>query len=421
MNAGLPPPIRLDIDVGPKPFQVEMLEALAAERQKGHFRNLIVAPTGTGKTWVSAFDYKRLREAGYERLLFVAHRDEILRQSQEVFRLVLHDPGFGERFIGDERPVRGDHVFASIQSLQRAIDRIDPHAFDVVIVDEFHHAEAPTYTALLNHLQPRVLVGLTATPERADGQDIAHWFDERIASEMRLWEALDQGLLSPFHFLGVGDGTDLRGIGFVRGRYVSSELEDVYTGDHIRAKRILDSVDEWVLDKNTMRALGFCVGVAHAQFMADQFNAAGLASVALHGGTDATTRRQAVDQLRRGQLRAIFTVDLFNEGVDIPEVDTILLLRPTESATVFLQQLGRGLRWAPGKTVLTVLDFIGQAQADYRFDIRFRALVGGTRRQVESQVAARFPLLPPGCAIRLDEIAQEIVLANLRASIRSTR
>ncbi len=421
-GSGAPSPgFRISVDVQPKPFQVEILEALSAERQRGHFRNLVVAPTGTGKTWVSAFDYKRLRSAGYERLLFVAHRDEILRQSHEVFRLVLGDPDFGERHVGAERPVRGTHVFASIQSLTRSIDQLDQASFDVVIVDEFHHAEAPTYRRLLEHLTPKVLVGLTATPERADGQDIVHWFENRVASDMRLWEALDDGLLCPFHYLGIGDGTDLRGVGFQRGRYVTAELEGVLTGDHIRAQRILDSVREWVLDPSAMRALGFCVGVAHAQFMADQFNEAGLPSVALHGGTDAATRIAAVEQLRRGEIRAIFTVDIFNEGVDIPEVDTILLLRPTESATVFLQQLGRGLRWSPNKSVLTVLDFIGQAHAEYRFDIRFRALVGGTRRQVTRAIESGFPLMPPGCAVRLDEIAQSIVLDNLRASIKTTR
>ncbi len=411
----------VDVDVVPKPFQVEMLEALGAERQRGHFRNLVVSPTGTGKTWVSAFDYQRLRRPGFDRLLFVAHRDEILRQSQAVFRLVLRDHDFGERFVGSERPLHGQHVFASIQSLHRHVDSIDPDAWDVVIIDEFHHAEAPTYRRLLEHITPKVLLGLTATPERADGEDILHWFDDRVAYDMRLWQALDQGLLCPFHYLGVSDETDLRGVAFERGRYVAADLEAVLTGDHVRALRIIDSVAEWVLDPTKMRALGFCAGVAHAQFMAEQFNRAGWPAVALHGGSGTGDRIDAVTRLRRGELKTIFTVDIFNEGVDIPEVDTILMLRPTESATVFLQQLGRGLRWAEGKSVLTVLDFIGQANVNYRFDIRFRALVGGTRRQVEQAVVAGFPLMPPGCAIRLDEIAQEIVLENVRASLRRSR
>jgi superfamily II DNA or RNA helicase len=417
----LPVAPRIQIDVAPKPFQAEILEALSAERQRGHFRNLVVAPTGTGKTWVSAFDYKRLRAAGFERLLFVAHRDEILRQSQEVYRVVLGDPDFGERHVGAERPVVGAHVFASIQSLAGRVDQIQPDGFDMVIVDEFHHAEAPTYQRLLRRLSPRVLLGLTATPERADSRDILHWFDDRIGSEMRLWDAMDQGLLCPFHYLGVSDGTDLTGVAFERGRYVTSELEDVLTGDHVRARRILDAVHEWVLDASKMRALAFCAGVRHAHFMAEQFSAAGYPSVALDGSTDRTIRIEAVERLRRGEIRAIFTVDIFNEGVDIPEVDTILLLRPTESATVFLQQLGRGLRWADGKSVLTVLDFVGQAHAEYRFDIRYRALIGGTRQQVAQQIEAGFPLMPPGCAIRLDEIAEKIVLDNVRSQIRSTR
>ena len=407
----------------PKPFQVPILAALQAERLRGHFKNLVVAPTGTGKTWVSAFDYQRLRSAGYERLLFVAHRDEILQQSQAVFRAALSDPGFGSRHVGAERPHNWRHVFASIQSLHRVVDTLDPDQFDVVIVDEFHHAEAATYEKLLRRLHPKVLLGLTATPERADAKDILHWFDDRIAYEMRLWEALDRGLLSPFHYLGVGDGTDLRGVGFERGRYVVSELEGVLTGDHVRAQRIRDAVEQWVLEPNHMRALGFCVGINHARFMAQQFNEFGLASVALDGSTDSTTRREAIAKLRAGDLRAIFTVDIFNEGVDIPEVDTLLLLRPTESATVFLQQLGRGLRWssASGKSVLTVLDFIGQAHAEYRFDVRYRALVGGTRAQIAQSIEHGFPLMPPGCAIRLDKIAQEIVLTNLKAAIGNRR
>ena len=412
---------RFSAHVQPKPFQAEILEALRAERLRGHQRNLVVAPTGTGKTWVSAFDYAQLRRAGFEKLLFVAHRNEILEQSQEVFRRVLGDKSFGERLVAGERPDEWNHVFASIQSLHRQLGQLEPGQFDVLIVDEFHHAEAATYIKLLQRLKPAILLGLTATPERADTKDVLRWFDNRIASEMRLWDALDQGLLCPFHYLGVGDGTDLRGVAFERGRYVTGDLENALTGDHIRAKRILDAVHEWVLEPGKMRALGFCVGVQHARFMAEQFNAAGLSAIALDADSDAADRRTAIERLRHGELQAVFTVDIFNEGVDIPEVDTLLLLRPTESATVFLQQLGRGLRWARGKSVLTVLDFIGQAHAEYRFDIKFRALLGGTRRQIERAALNGFPLLPPGCAVRLDEIAQEIILENLRTAIRSTR
>ncbi len=178
---------------------------------------------------------------------------------------------------------------------------MDPEAWDVVIVDEFHHSEAPTYRRLLEHLRPKVLVGLTATPERADGQDIVHWFDDRVACDMRLWQALDQGLLCPFHYFGVADGTDLRGVPFDRGRYVSADLENVLTGDHVRARRIIDSVSEWILDPNKMRALGFCAGVAHARFMAEQFNAVGWPAVALDGSSASADRIEAVEKLKRGR------------------------------------------------------------------------------------------------------------------------
>lgn len=410
------------VDVSPKPHQAVALEALEAERQRGHRRNLVVAATGTGKTWIAAFDFKRLRSQGIgASLLFVAHRDEILHQSQQVFQLVLRDPAFGERFVGGERPRSGRHVFASVQSLTNHVDDIEPDAFDVVIVDEFHHAAAASYERLLASLRPKILLGLTATPERADGKSVLNWFDGRIASEARLWDALDQGLLCPFHYFGVNDSSDLSAVRFEKGRYLPGDLDRVFTGDHARAIRIRHAVEELVTDPQQMRALGFCAGVSHAHFMARQFNRFGYAAVALDADTPRGERQAALTRLRRGELRAVFAVDLFNEGVDLPEVDTVLMLRPTESATVFLQQLGRGLRWAEGKRVLTVLDFIGQVRREYRYDVRYRALVGGTRHQVQRAVEADFPLLPPGCALKLDRIAKDAVLGNLRDSIRSAR
>ena len=414
--------ISLLVDVAPKPHQDVALEALKAERQTGHCRNLIVAATGTGKTWIAAFDFKQLRKEGKgDSLLFVAHRDEILRQSQQVFQLVLREPGFGERLIGGERPRSGRHVFASVQSLANRTDDIEPDGFDVVIVDEFHHAAAASYDRLLKRLTPKFLLGLTATPERADGKPVREWFDGRTAFESRLWDALDQGLLCPFHYFGVNDTTDLSTVRFERGRYVAGDLDNVFTGDHVRALRVRHAVEEYVSDPHRMRALGFCAGVAHAHFMAGQFTRFGYEAVALDGGTPWDERRAALARLRRGELRAIFAVDLFNEGVDLPEVDTVLMLRPTESATVFLQQLGRGLRWAEGKRVLTVLDLVGQVRREYRYDVRYRALLGGTRHQVQRAVEADFPLLPPGCALKLDRIAKETVLRNLREAVRSAR
>lgn len=413
--------VALGLELEPKPHQKVMLEELDAERARGCFENLVVSATGTGKTWVSAFDYARLRAAGHRTLLFVAHREEILDQSRRVFQLVLRNASFGERWVAGDRPEVGTHVFASIQSLAQHLGRLAPDAFDVVIVDEFHHAAAPTYDALLGRLRPKVLLGLTATPERADGKSVLGWFAGRIATEVRLWQALDQGLLCPFHYFGVADGTDLSAVKFSRGRYVQAELENVLTADDARLKNVLRAVAEYVHDPASMRALGFCVGVEHAKFMARAFTAARLPALALHADSPDAERKSAVARLRRGELRALFTVDLFNEGVDIPEVDTVLLLRPTESATVFLQQLGRGLRWAEGKSVLTVLDFIGQAHKDYRFDVRYRALAGGTQRDIERALDHDFPHLPAGCAIRLERMARQAILENLRGAITHAR
>ncbi len=413
--------VALGLELQPKPHQKLMLEEIDAERAHGYSRNLIVSATGTGKTWVSAFDYARLRRSGFRSLLFVAHREEILDQSRRVFQLVLGDANFGERWVAGDRPELGTHVFASIQSLSRSLDCIPPDAFDVLIVDEFHHAAAQSYEALLGRLQPKVLLGLTATPERADGKSVLGWFEGRIASEVRLWQALDQGLLCPFHYFGVADGTDLSGLRFSRGRYVQAELENVLTADDARLKNVLRAVNEYVPEPASMRALGFCVGVEHAKFMARSFTAAGLPALSLHADSPDADRKTAIVRLRSGEIRALFTVDLFNEGVDIPEVDTVLVLRPTESATVFLQQLGRGLRWAPDKSVLTVLDFIGQAHKDYRFDVRYRALAGGTQRDIQRAIEHDFPHLPAGCAIRFERVARKVILENLRGAIESAR
>lgn len=405
----------LILDVAPKSHQVRVLDALEAERDHGHRHNLVVAATGTGKTWVSAFDYQRLREAGtVDSLLFVAHRKEILEQSQLVFRTVLRDPGFGELFVDGQRPERGTHVFASIQSLKRAvIEGLDPEAFDMVVVDEFHHAAAPTYDTLLRHLTPAVLLGLTATPERADGKSVLHWFDHRVAAEIRLWDALDEGLLAPFHYFGVHDPTSAARA-WRRGRLDVAALDDVYTGDTFRARQVVHAVHRYVAEPGSMRALGFCVGVGHAQLMARVFSEKGLVARALHGGTPRQERAEVVQGLKTGAIQVVFTVDLFNEGVDLPQVDTVLFLRPTESATVFLQQLGRGLRRHPGKAQLVVLDMVGHVHTEYRYDVRYRALLGGTRKQVREQIARGFPRLPPGCAMQLEEQAEAVVLEGIQ-------
>ncbi len=292
-------------------------------------------------------------------------------------------------------------------------------AYDVVIIDEFHHAEAPTYRRLLAHLQPRLLLGLTATPERADTKDILQWFGGKIAVELRLWDALDQGLLCPFQYFGVADDVDLSRLEWKRTGHDTVALSALYTANDFRTGKILQAMRNLVSNPLDMRALGFCVSIEHAEYMAQSFNKVAVPSRAVIGSTDPATRSQIIRQLQNREINAIFTVDVFNEGVDIPEIDTVLLLRPTESVTVFLQQLGRGLRLAEGKSGLTVLDFIGQQRREFQFDARFQALTGIPARKLPDAVERGFPYLPSGCYVHLDRVATAIVLENLKAAIRT--
>jgi superfamily II DNA or RNA helicase/HKD family nuclease len=412
-------PIELEL----RPFQEALLEHIVLARHQGHHRNLLVAATGTGKTVMAAVDYTRLRpELARSRLLFVAHREEILDQSRATFRHALRDAAFGEKWVGGQRPSRFDHVFASIQSLHRAdVKHIDPEHFDVVIVDEFHHAAARSYEILLEHLRPVELLGLTATPERADGLDVIRHFDGRIAADLRLWHAIDQEYLAPFAYFGIHDGLDLRRVPWRRGQgYDVSALENVLTADHKWANLVVEEIRRKIAEPSRVRALGYCVSVNHARFMAHRFSDLGLPSVALSAESHSEERKAALRDLSDGKLRVVFTVDLFNEGVDIPSVDTLLLLRPTDSPTLFLQQLGRGLRKSPGKSACTVLDFVGTHRKEFRFDRRLRALLGGSRADVERQVHNDFPFLPAGCSFQLDAVAKEIVLRSIRDAIPST-
>jgi len=412
------------LEVTAWPHQTEMLEKLASERARHHrHRNLVVAATGTGKTIVSALDFKRLRQQmGDPTLLFVAHRQEIIRQSLGAFRQVLRDGSFGELYVDGHRPDEWRHVFASVQGLDHIdLTNLDPRAFDVVIVDEFHHATAPTYRRLLEHLQPRELIGLTATPERTDSADILRYFDNHIAVELRLWDALERGLLCPFQYFGLSDNTDLSRVEWSRKGYDLGELERLYTGNDARVRLVLQQLQNKLRDARSMKALGFCVSIAHAEFMARRFTDAGLPSQAVSANTDSDTRRKALADLQRGHLRALFAVDLFNEGVDLPAIDTLLFLRPTESALIFMQQLGRGLRRFDGKDCVTVLDFIGQSHRKFRFDLRYRAITGASRSEVAKQIEQGFPFLPAGSTMQLDRVAKEVVLNNLRTALPTQR
>ena len=411
------------LQVRPFPFQAEMLESLEVARDvHDRHRNLLVAATGTGKTVVAALDYQSLcrRYQRRPRLLFVAHRQEILTQSLRTYREVLRDPNFGELYVAGTRPERWEHVFASVQSLTSyGVGNLPPDWFQVVVIDEFHHAQAQTYRALLDRLTPNELLGLTATPERADGVDVRDFFDGNVAAELRLWEALAADLLTPFHYFGIADGTDLTRLDWSHGAYDPAALSRVYTGDHARAAIILRSLQDKIVDLSQLKALCFCVSVDHAEFMAEQFRQSGIRAETVVGTTPSEVRERRVRDLADGRLQAVMTVDVFNEGIDVPQINTVLFLRPTESSTVFLQQLGRGLRLSDGKPVLTALDFVGHHRKEYRFDRRLRAMTGSTRAALMRDVQTDFPFLPAGTQIVLDRQSKEVVLGNIRANIAS--
>jgi superfamily II DNA or RNA helicase len=410
--------LTFQFNITPYDYQKEILEKLEAQRViYGRTRNLIVAATGVGKTVISAFDYKRFASRNPRaRLLFVAHREEILKQSLDTFRYILKNLNFGELHVGSNEADSIDHLFISIQSFNtlRLAEKTTPDFYDYMIVDEFHHAAAPSYQKLLSYYQPQILLGLTATPERMDGKDVLHYFDDSVAAEIRLIDAIDRKLLCPFHYFGVTDSIDLSQVKWSRRGYDLNELENLYTNNKIRAGQIVNSLKKYVTDLDDVKALGFCVSVDHALYMAKVFNEAGTTAIALHGKSSDEERGSAKAKLASGDVKVIFVVDLYNEGVDIPEVNTILFLRPTESLTVFLQQLGRGLRLAEGKECLTVLDFIGQAHKDYNFQDKLRALLGKTKHSVQHYVEHGFSSLPRGSFIQLEKQAKEYILRNLK-------
>ncbi|TWT91674.1 DUF3427 domain-containing protein [Neorhodopirellula pilleata] len=415
----------IHFDLRPFPFQEEILDIIAAEREvHNKHRHLVVAATGTGKTMIAAFDYARVaQQVGRKpRLLFIAHRKEILNQALTSFRCVVRDQNFGDLLVDGKDPGQRDYLFCSIQSynsrklIDEAADR-----FEYIVVDEFHHAAAPSYQALLGHVQPTILLGLTATPERSDELDVLTWFGGRASAEIRLPDAINRRLLCPFQYFGIADSVDLDALDWQRGGYRVDDLDRLYTGNDVRAQLILEKVCDTVLNLADVRGLAFCVSVAHAEFMARFFDDNGVPAIALSAQSTDDERNTAQQRLRDRGVNFIFVVDLYNEGVDIPEVDTVLFLRPTESLTVFLQQLGRGLRLHFDKECLTVLDFIGAQRKEFRFASRFRALSGKPMAKLDDEIEAEFPHLPSGCVIKLERVAQQRVLANVRESIRLVR
>lgn len=408
-------------DLKPFPFQEGILEKLQAERRiHKRFKNLIVAATGTGKTVISAFDFKSFKkQQSNTKLLFVAHRKEILQQAQATFQGVLKDNNFGELWVDGNEPEKLDFVFASIQTLNNRLEdlNLSDSFYDYIIIDEVHHIAAASYRSILKKFSPKILLGLTATPERMDNEDILKDFCNTIAAEIRLPEALNRKLLCPFQYFGITDSIDLSTVTWNNGRYLPSELTKIYTQSDRRVRDIITNLNKYLNDLNDVRAICFCVSQEHAQFMAEKFVLAELKADYLVSSNN-ERRTELRLKFAKKEINYLFVVDIFNEGVDIPEIDTILFLRPTESLTIFLQQLGRGLRLSDNKECLTVLDFVGNARSEYDFEGKFRALVGKTNTPIQKEIEDEFPHLPLGCTIILEKVAKDIILNNIRKATK---
>ncbi|MPZ00567.1 MAG: DUF3427 domain-containing protein [Actinophytocola sp.] len=403
-RGGAPPAIgHAGVDVRPLPHQQEALAALDVERDThDRHRNLVVA--ASGKTVLAALDYRRLRDRRDASLLYVAPTDEARDTAVRTFREALGDEKFGASHVAGKRP-RRRHLFATIDGLaELGIEELPAARFDVVIVDGFDPAATQAYARLLAHLRPEELLALTATPD----DEMLHHFDGRSAYELPLCDAVAAELLAPVHYYGVADGVDLSDVAWKLGAYDADVLDARYTGNDARADVVVAALRERVTDVDTMRAVGWCVSDAHAAYMARVACDAGIPAAGPDG----------VAALRSGEVRVLFTA---RDDVDVPEVDVVLLLSPTDNPARFLRQLGVGLRRAPGKAALTVLDFIGTQRPEFRFDLRYRALTGTSRRALRRQVEQGFPALPSGSRAVLDDEARRIVLANLGAPSRLSR
>jgi superfamily II DNA or RNA helicase/HKD family nuclease/SOS-response transcriptional repressor LexA len=381
----------------PNPIQHDALRALAATRNNGYRRGLVVLATGLGKTWLAAFDAVRM---GARRILFVAHREEILNQAASTFIRILPGKRVGN-YTGHSRDGDVDVLCASVQRLGKAshLDRFAPQHFDYIVVDEFHHAAAATYRRLLAHFAPSFMLGLTATPDRTDQSDILSLCDDNLVFGCPLFEGISSGLLAPFHYYGIHDeSVNYKEVPWLDGRFNTDELSNKLA----TLARARHALTQWRA-KAQKRTLAFCVSTRHADYMAAHFTRAGVSAAAVYAGS-VLGRAQALEKLEDGSLQVVFSVDLFNEGVDLPSIDTVLMLRPTESKILFLQQLGRGLRRHEGKQQLVVLDFIGNHQA---FLGKPQALfgVGATYKALAEfgrKVEKTALELPNGCYVNYD-------------------
>lgn len=375
--------------IEPRFAQPEALENLHATLEEGYDKALVVMATGLGKTYLAGFFAK-----SFERVLFIAHREEILHQAKSSFLKIMPEKTAGI-FNGKEKNEGTDFVFASVFTLSRKdhLERFKSDEFDLIIIDEFHHAAAKTYQNALNYFKPKFLLGITATPERNDNKDVYAICDGNVAYRIDFLEAIQRQWLSPFAYFGVYDDTDYSQITWLGHKYDEEELAQVQLREEM-AEKILKA---WIKYKQT-RTLAFCSSIRQTIFLSNYFNKKGFKTIPLHSQQKDISRASAIRLLEDGEIDAIFTVDLFNEGVDIPSVDTLLFIRPTESLTVFTQQIGRGLRIHSDKEKCVIIDLIG----NYR-NADIKLSIFDTKPDEKYKQKRNFePVLPDGCTINLD-------------------
>ncbi len=394
----------------PNTMQKRAIENLERLRALNEDKALVIAATGTGKTYMSAFDVKRVQP---KRMLFIVHREEILKKAKETFERLLPNTTltFG-LFTGNHKNYKADYVFATIQTLSRNLDLFEPDAFDYIIYDEAHHATADSYQGVINHFNPSFTLGMTATPERSDQNSVFDLFDNNVGLEVRLHEALEENIVIPFHYFGITDIDEV-------------DLEDVDIDDMAEiAKRlkvnervdfIIEKMQFYGHDGSKRKCVGFCANKEHARYMAEEYNKRGLPSVHLDGSHSIETRAAYIEQLEdpNAELEFIFTVDIFNEGVDIPSINMVLMLRPTNSPIVFIQQLGRGLRKHEEKEFLTVLDFIGNHNKAYLVAIALNGRRYYDKESLKVAVKTEFANIPGSTHIQMDKVSQERILAQI--------
>lgn len=396
----------------PKPNQIqeELLESLQEKRDHGIFRTSVIAATGLGKTLLAAFDFK---QSGYRNILFIAHRELILQHALEAFRSVLDDENFGYLWSGTSGFSTSDDIhscFAMVQTLSRGsnIKRYDPSFFDYVVIDEFHHAEADSYQKVLDHFTPKFFLGLTATPERMDGRDVLRICSYDVAGEVRLFDAIRRKRLVPFQYYAIYDETDYSQLSWSFRGYSEEELEDILIDD-TRADLIINNFNRYLPSGSKIKALAFCCSVNHAKYMNRKFNEGGIPSAVLTGASTEEERRSAVQDLENEHhpLQCIFSVDIFGEGVDIPSITHVLMLRPTNSFTVFIQQLGRGLRKSEGKEFLVVMDFVGNFRNSFVAPLALRGYTSVPPDDRQMDVILKEDP-PPGCYVHAETEVRRI-------------